>query len=229
MKRFLLGLTLILVLGLSIVAYLDYRIPRATATVQVHPLTISQSHMEDEFQAILAHETLSLAATLLEIEKPHQDKAIKNMKENVTLGPIRGTDLITITVKDPEPKSAIATANAIAEAYSQRREATEKIRAQRALEALDEELAAQQNLVDSYLVHLNSIPPNPEIVPNPNVHLTQLPLKQNSHDQAKEIYERSLTILREMRIAQEEARTLLKNPRPPITIHERATLTPTTR
>lgn len=251
MKRFLLGLTLILVLGLSVTAYLDYRIPRATATVQLHPSIlalhpagVTRSYMENEFEAILAHETLSLAASLLEIEKSHQDKAVQNMKENVTTAPIRGTDFITITAKDLDPQKAIDIANAIAEAYAQRRAKSKKIRAECALQVLDEELATQQKLVTAHRTDLTNlmtqikIPFPPDGKPflksdgikfEEQVDSIQRSIYRESYDEEVANFSQSRDMLRKMKIAQKEARTLLKNPRPPITIHERATLTPTTR
>jgi uncharacterized coiled-coil protein SlyX len=47
-------------------------------------------------------------------------------------------------------------------------------------------------------------------------------LHQESYFQAKEEYEQSRAMLREMQIKQQEARILLKMPRSPVTIHERA-------
>jgi len=48
-----------------------------------------------------------------------------------------------------------------------------------------------------------------------------LSLKQNAYNQAKETYEQSRNMLREMKIKQQEARVLLKMPRDPITLHEK--------
>ncbi|MDB4393593.1 hypothetical protein N9Z74_01420, partial [bacterium] len=47
-------------------------------------------------------------------------------------------------------------------------------------------------------------------------------LHQESYFQAKEGYEQSRAMLREMQIKQQKARTLLKMPRSPVTIHESA-------
>ena len=47
-----------------------------------------------------------------------------------------------------------------------------------------------------------------------------LSLQQNAYNQAKESYEQSRDLLREMKIKQQEARVLLKMPREPITLHE---------
>jgi uncharacterized protein involved in exopolysaccharide biosynthesis len=234
-------LTKILILtGLTVaiyaatVFYLDSRIPRATATIQVHPTILSRNtgdshgrlisrhYMESEFESILSEPTLAAAATLLGIEEKNHPEAILSMKENVITASVRETDIITITAKDPDPEKAVKIANAIAEAYAQRRAFAEEDRAKRALTALDEELAAQQGLVDSHLKALNSLPAKSDDSPHPNEHITKLPLKQNSHDQAKETYAQSRNMLREMKIKQQEARVLLKRPRHPITIHERA-------
>ena len=49
-----------------------------------------------------------------------------------------------------------------------------------------------------------------------------LSLRQEKYTHAKEAYEQSRAMLREMKIKQQEARVLLKMPRNPVTIHQRA-------
>lgn len=225
MKRPLAKIVILAVIALTIYAaaivYLDSRIPRATATVQVHPEMITRnpnrktsSYMEHEYEIILAQETKRLAATLLGIEKNQQTEAIQLMDKNITTAPVRGTDFITITAKYHDPQQAVKIANAIAEAYAQRRALAESNRAKTALEALDNELEAQQKLVNTHKVHLVSFlksytPPSSE-------------KEESSYNQAKELCIQSRTMLRDIKTNQQEARVLLKMPRHPITIHERA-------
>jgi len=52
--------------------------------------------------------------------------------------------------------------------------------------------------------------------------LIGLSLAQNQYNQAKEAYEQSRAMLRDMKIKQQEARVLLKRPHSPVTIHEYA-------
>ena len=47
-------------------------------------------------------------------------------------------------------------------------------------------------------------------------------IKQHNYNQSKEDYEQSQVMFREMKIKQQEARVLLKMPRTPATLHERA-------
>ncbi len=239
MKRPLITLALIIVTTLAIIAYRDSQIPRATATLQVHPSMIAiniesnsngrqmtRHYMESEYQTIPSKETLALAATLLGIEENQQAEAIQLMDKNVTTAPIRGSDFITITAKYPDPQQAINTADAIAEAYVQRRTETEVSHANRALEALDEEILSQQEKVTAHqtdfqaFIDINGQPPFNGDDP------VELSLKHHQYTQAKETHEQANAMLREMKIKQQEARILLKMPRQPITIHERATLTP---
>lgn len=49
-----------------------------------------------------------------------------------------------------------------------------------------------------------------------------LSLKENQYNLAKEAYEQSRALLREMKVQQQETRALLKMPRDPVTIHEQA-------
>ena len=226
MKRPLITLALILVTGLAIFAYRDSQIPRATATVQVHPSMIPTSYSENEYEFIVSKETLAAAADLLGIEKSQQPAAIKLMDENVTTSAVRGTDFITITAKYPDPQQAINTANAIAEAYVQRRAESENRRAQRAIEALDEELLFQQEKVTDHQTDLQILIEANGHPPFSGDDTVDLSLKQHHYTQAKETYEQARGMLREMKIKQQEARALLKIPRQPVTIHERATLTP---
>lgn len=230
MKRPLIAIALLILAGLATVFYLDSRVPRATATVQVHParfasnaIGMTRSYMENEYEIILAQETRRLAATLLGIEKNQQAEAIQLMGENITTAPVRGTDFITITAKYPDPQQAAKIANAIAEAYAQRRSTAERDRAERAIAALDEELETQRELVATHKEKLVSLiqaytPPLLDENGNPG----DLSFRQNAYNKAKENYLQSREMLQDMKTQQQEARVLLKMPRDPITIHERA-------
>jgi len=249
MKRPLLIFGILFLIAVpAILFYLDWRIPRATATVQVHPTMISyhptgpiySSYMENEFETILALETLKMAAESLEISEEVRDDALILMHKNIIAAPVRGTDFIEITVKDQDPKNAAKIANAVAEAYAQRRATTENERSKRALEALDEELNHQEELVAEHRTDLEAIlqrydlefPSDNKSFPKANElqinnldeldGTISLSLRQHSYNQALETFTQSRDMLREMKIKQEEVRVLLKMPREPITIHQRA-------
>ncbi len=242
MKRIILGFASLLIAGIAVAYYLDARIPRATAILQVHPSPIisstsgmmMQGYMESEFETITSPETLANAAETLNLTSDET----ASLREKVTTEPMRGTDFIKITVKHEDADRAIKIANAVAEAYVQRRAKTEESRAVRALESLDNELVAQDDLVQKYLqefrtaAETNNVkvssssfgPATFELQTEEPNDPVEAPLRMSRVTQAKEDYEQAGSLLREMKIKQQEARVLLKMPREPVTIHERAKL-----
>ena len=349
----------------------------STSVVQVHPSMIAinpigngsgmnpganmtRNYMENEFLTITTAETLKMAADRISLPtrwSMDMDDVVSNLKGVVGASPIRGTDFIQIKVRHAKPDDAKEIADAVSQAYMERRKQSEVNRAQRALEALDEELISQSDKVQDHrkdltvliqqygipyfdgnssnplgateeqmfrnarqrlaefqterdqieiqikkLVEMNNedlvtyaagleLPENqvtyyysqhreaigeratliaqglgdrhPDIVSidqkisgsMENAHkeavslkevlktrldlvhrqvermeemvgarqndTVDLSLKQHSYTQAKETYEQSRMMLREMKIKQQEARVLLKMPRDPITLHER--------
>ena len=139
----------------------------STSVVQVHPSMIAispigrsgganpgamptRNYMENEFETIIAAETLRMAAD--EINLPtrwgmEMDVVIENLKDIVQTDPRRGTDFIEITVRHAKPDDAKEIADAVSVAYMTRRKKNEVDRAERALAALDGELIAQSDLV----------------------------------------------------------------------------------
>lgn len=242
MKRIILGFASLLIAGIAVAYYLDARIPRATAILQVHPSTIMsstsgmmmQGYMESEFETITSPETLANAAETLNLTS----EETASLREKVTTEPMPGTDFIKITVKHEDADRAIKIANAVAEAYVQRRAKTEESRAARALEVLDNELVAQDELVQKYLqefrtaAETNSVkvssssfgPATFELQTEEPNDPVEVSLRMSRVTQAKEDYEQAGALLHEMKIKQQEARVLLKMPREPVTIHERAKL-----
>lgn len=318
----------------------------SSAVVQVHPSVLAiqsgknpgqlltRNYMENEFETIVASETLKIAATLLKIDLEKNKDAITTLKKKISTHPRRGTDFIEIKVQDTDKKEAVRIANAVASAYIKRRTDAEATRAKNALAALDEELKAQSEMVTLHrnqlteLIQKHGIPHldgafapsgGPMLVPAPEtalkilkeakpedklavaaaIHLPknpvtplyndyhkslekldylsqaygpkhpkiigarkavnearnkankaigQLPallqkqmsvprvtipqprgndsvalsLRQHRYNQAKETYEQSRAMLREMKIKQQEARILLKMPRSPVTLHQKA-------
>lgn len=204
-----------LIIYAATVFYLDWRIPRATATVQVHP-TLSpfsgaglrpRPYMESQYETAISNETLVIATQLLGIQENHQRAALLLMKKNVEEKPVRGTDFIAITAKYPDHDEAVRVANAVAEAYLQRRTSVENSRTNTALKALDDEVDRQQNEVTVYQNDLKVSGPGQDPI---------------SHALKQETYEQARALLREMKIKQKEVRVLLKMPHQPITIHQRA-------
>ena len=187
---------IVIVLGLlaiSIPYYLDARIPRATAVIQVHPLTLmARSYMESEFESPLSPEVLESAAQEIISISPDNEANLQNLKAISSVTPRRGTDFIEITVKHQDREFAVLTANTLAKTYAKRRTEGEQQRAAAAFEALDEELQLQAEMVSGFEAEM------------------------------MEDYEQSRDMLREMKVKQQEARIRLKMPKTPITIHQRA-------
>ena len=242
MKRIILGFASLLIAGFALAYYLDSRIPRATAILQVHPSTIMsstsgmmmQGYMESEFETITSPETLANAAETLNLTS----EETASLREKVTTEPMRGTDFIKITVKHEDADRAIKIANAVAEAYVQRRAKTEESRAARALEVLDNELVAQDELVQKYLqefrtaAETNSVkvssssfgPTTFELQTEEPNDPVEVSLRMSRVTQAKENYEQAGALLHEMKIKQQEARVLLKMPLEPVNMYEIAKL-----
>lgn len=104
-------------------------------------------------------------------------------------------------------------------------------RAERALEALDEELDRQEQLVADHRKTLQSLlaehgisilPDEQPFTSEPGEDSVEISLRQHTYSQAREHFDQSRAMLREMKIKQEESRILLKKPRDPITIHKPA-------
>lgn len=142
----------------------------STSVVQVHPSMIAispignsgaanpgtlmtRNYMENEFETIIAPETLRMAAQSIDLPtrwSMDMDTVISNLKGVVETIPRRGTDFIEIKVRHGKPDDAKAIAVAVAEAYMKRREDSEVDRAEDALKALDNELIAQSDLVQDH-------------------------------------------------------------------------------
>jgi succinoglycan biosynthesis transport protein ExoP len=142
----------------------------STSVVQVHPsmLTITptyrsgqvglgtlmtRNYMENEFETITAPETLTEAAealNLTEVWGMDMSEVLKTMSEIVIAVPRRGTDLMEIRVRHGKPEEAKEIAEALSKAYVARRNREETARAEEALEALDDELTLQGDLVQEH-------------------------------------------------------------------------------
>ena len=91
-----------------------------------------------------------------------------------------------------------------------------KTNAQKELVSLKDKLNTKLALTNRQIERMN------EMLKNKKKETIELSLIQSQYHQAKEDYEQSRAMLREMKIKQQEARVLLKLPRDPVTLHERA-------
>ncbi|MGJ8695441.1 MAG: GumC family protein [Verrucomicrobiaceae bacterium] len=140
----------------------------STSVVQVHPSMIAISptgranntanpgtmmtrhYMENEFESIIAPQTLSEAAVAIDLESRWDldlEGSVDVLKKIVQAVPRRGTDFIEISVRHANSEDAKDIAEAIADAYINRRNRTEHNRAKEALDALDEELQRHGDVV----------------------------------------------------------------------------------
>ena len=177
--------------------------------------------MESPTEKFLSHKALLTVTQRIGLEMSEKD--LQLLKKNTTATPRRGTDYIDITVKHSPREEAIRLANAIAEVGVEREAATEKKRAERALEALDKEITRQSDIVQehreaiTFIIHEYGIPSMTDTSDTIDIDYNPSP-----YNQAKENYEQSRNMLQKMKTKQQEARTLLKTPRTPITIHQLA-------
>lgn len=97
-----------------------------------------------------------------------------------------------------------------------------KERADSAMEYARHEVVTLKKVLDTKLLMIDrQVEKMREIVDNKQNITVELSLKQHNYNQAKEDYEQSRDMFREMKVKQQEARVLLKMPKTPITIHEK--------
>jgi uncharacterized coiled-coil protein SlyX len=148
---------------------------------------------------------LETAQDQLEIAKPHQKASIlasiKLPKNPVTqpyalyLGTLQKFDHLSQT-KPKRNRELVATRKELDKARTELQKVSEKFT----------------------IVFQNEL----KKIGSKEIDLVEQSLRQHNYNQAKEEYEQSRAMLREMKIKQQEARVLLKMPRKPVTIHERA-------
>ncbi|MDA7930095.1 hypothetical protein N9B63_04590 [Akkermansiaceae bacterium] len=187
---------------------------RATTVVQIHPARIgingpsTPNYMADEHKTIVATDTIKIAAVkLYSGQKVDLKHAISDLRKRISTKGRRGTDLIEISADTKTKESAVKMSNAAADAFIKRRNSSGKSRAE------------LQKISESFSLVLKTQAAKPKSKKRDAVDRS---LHQESYFQAKEGYEQSRAMLREMQIKQQKARTLLKMPRSPVTIHESA-------
>ena len=85
---------------------------------------MTRSYMENEFETIIAPETLKMAVESIELPTRWSmdiESVVSILKGVVTTTPRRGTDFIEINVRHGKPDDAKAIADAVAKAYMDRR------------------------------------------------------------------------------------------------------------
>lgn len=139
----------------------------SSTVVQVHPSMITMTptrsgsrsgpgtimtarYMENEFETIVAPQTLQEAAEALGLPGRWEmdlDEVVTVLKGIVKTTPKPGTDFIEISVRHANAEDAKDISEMIADAYIARRNRTEKDRAEKSLRTLDDELQRHGDLV----------------------------------------------------------------------------------
>ncbi len=137
----------------------------ATAVVQVHSAQISiapnltdsdgnrmmaRGYMESEFETPTTDPALLAAIEVIALDlrwNISAEEALERLRPMVSSEPIRGTDFIKFKVQSDLQEDANDIVNAVTECYIDRKNRTQKERAQSVLEALDTELARQEAVV----------------------------------------------------------------------------------
>lgn len=168
------------VLGWLVAIPVAYTLPRkyeSTCVVQVHPpqhsLQVELSSGEvamgpvpsanfiaTEFEVIRSEQTLRHVSERLDLPSrwnQDRDTVLRMLQAMVTTEGHPGTDLVTIRVWHGFPQDARNIAREVAMAYMERRTNLEMERARAALDALDEQLRDQEDLVEEKRKVLDTI------------------------------------------------------------------------
>ena len=145
-----------------------------------------------EFEIIVAEQTLTRVVDRLDLTsrwKQDSDSVVLILGRIVGTQQIRGTDLIEIRVRHAIADDARDIANKVAEAYQERRKFIEMDRAQTGLDALDEELRVQEDLVEEKRKVLDTIV---QAIGIPYVEGVQGAGEGRSHERLYELSEQQL-------------------------------------
>ncbi|MDB4735943.1 leucine-rich repeat protein [Akkermansiaceae bacterium] len=138
---------------------------QVTAVIQIHPTkpnfyTTNESFIANEIATInenfIANEIASLslgvnlAAAALMGNWESQDIDPNNIKKNLVVTRISGTDMASITLHSDDPDQAKNIIEALISSYIHQRKTTEEDRAKKALKALDNEKRELSDLVQDY-------------------------------------------------------------------------------
>ncbi|MEM7395724.1 MAG: protein kinase, partial [Verrucomicrobiota bacterium] len=113
---------------------------------------LSPQFIETQFKIISSKETLRRVANDLNLNQRWLLTARKTylrLKDNLHTTSERGTDIINIDYRDPDPSMAAGIANSIAENYMKRRRDDELKRGQNALKTLKAEISKQKDMVEA--------------------------------------------------------------------------------
>jgi hypothetical protein len=244
----------LLVVFVGIPYYRDAQLPRATAVLEIHEPEIGcflrtgpGSSGTNHFEETLSPETLSSAIQILNLGLPATEEEIAFLKTQLKISPVRGSNFIEVIAKYQSQEQATLIANAVAEAYVTRQEKTERLRADRAIKALDEEIQTHTEVTEEIRSKFvitckrfglddpfirDTLPDAQEMEKAYHVQIRRdHPRSEVSYDMemvhhefqaTKEEYLQSSALLREMKIQQLEPRAILKAHKSPVSIQKPA-------
>lgn len=163
----LLTFFLVFLASLVIVALLDKKYLGKTS-VQVNPISKgvvfgdttgqfdrfagSAAFLETQFEIIKARETLLRVVERMNLKAKWdmtEEEALEKLDTMIETEEKRGTEIIDISVYSTDAQEAADLANAVREAYRERRNETEEERIRKLREALNKKLKAQEELVEN--------------------------------------------------------------------------------
>lgn len=181
----LLSFLLVCLAALIIVNLLEKKY-KGTVKIQIHRdlskniferdnAGMSSTWLETEFSNITARESLIRVVQKLNLVKRwnlgnEEQAAVGKLKQMIETNEERGTDIIAIDCYSPRPEEAAELANAVAEAYEERRKGYEKGRSEDAVNMLQSELDSQENKVEAKRVRMLDIMKKYDIIDFSGVH-----------------------------------------------------------
>ncbi len=128
----------------------------------------TQTFLETEFKKITARETLMRVVRSMNLAKvwnlDNEQQAVDKLTRMVEPAEERGTEIIAIEVYSTKPKEAADLANAVADAYEERRKEQEKKRNEDAVNMLQMELESQERKVEEKRIAMLNIMKKYDIV-----------------------------------------------------------------
>ena len=120
----------------------------------------SGNWLETEFKTITSHETLSLVVKRLNLDQTwgiSPEDAVRRLEKMIETETERGTEIVTIIVASTDADQAADIANAVREAYDEKRKETEAERIRRLTQTLEAKIKSQENDVEKARIEMLDI------------------------------------------------------------------------
>ena len=120
----------------------------------------SGNWLETEFKTITSHETLSLVVKRLNLDQTwgvSPEDAVRRLEKMIETETERGTEIVTIIVASTDADQAADIANAVREAYDEKRKELEADRIRRLTQTLEAKIKSQENEVEKARIEMLDI------------------------------------------------------------------------